>query len=228
MRLIIVVEGQTEEAFVRHVLKPHLEPLGVYASATIVGKMIARKRGHQERGGGDFRHWQSDITDLLANDKSAQLRVTTLFDLYGLPKDFPELAQHINAIDSNTSCDALTGVLAEVFNDHRFIPYLQRHEFEALVLASLDALSELLDAEDDLEGLKLLREDISGTPPEDVNEHRETAPSKRLMARIPGYSKTLHGPLVTGVTGIEVLCERCPRFGAWIKQLEALSSITTP
>lgn len=225
MRLIVVVEGQTEEAFVRHVLKPHLEPLGVYVSATIVGKMNAQKRGHQGRGGGHFRHWQKDIAHLLTSDKSPSLRVTTLFDLYGLPEDFPELDQHINAIDSNKSCDALTHALAAVFNDHRFIPYIQRHEFEALVLASLDALSELLDAEDDLLGLEALREDISGTPPEDVNEHRESAPSKRLKAHIPGYSKTVHGPLVTEVTGIEVLCERCPRFNAWIRQLEAL---TTP
>jgi len=195
MRLIIVVEGQTEEAFVRHVLKPHLEPLGVYVSATIVGKMVARRRAHKGRGGGHFRHWQRDIIGLLASDQSAALRVTSLFDLYGLPEDFPELDQHINAMNTNTSCDALTHALAAVFNDHRFIPYIQRHEFEALVLASLDALGELLDAEDDLQGLEALREDISGAPPEDVNEHRETAPSKRLKAHIPGYSKTVHGHL---------------------------------
>ena len=51
-RLIVVVEGQTEAAFVREVLAPHLNALGVYTSATIVGKMIAHKRGHRERGGG--------------------------------------------------------------------------------------------------------------------------------------------------------------------------------
>lgn len=52
-RLIVVVEGQTEEAFVREVLCPHLQALGLYdVSATIVGKMTAQKRGHHGRGGG--------------------------------------------------------------------------------------------------------------------------------------------------------------------------------
>jgi hypothetical protein len=50
MRMIVAVEGQTEEAFVKEVLKPHLDDRGVYTSATIVGKMIAQKRGHRGRG----------------------------------------------------------------------------------------------------------------------------------------------------------------------------------
>ncbi len=52
MRLIIVVEGQSEEGFVKEVLGPYLDARGVYTSASIVGKMIARKRGHRGRGGG--------------------------------------------------------------------------------------------------------------------------------------------------------------------------------
>ncbi|MEA1048300.1 hypothetical protein U5801_00485 [Lamprobacter modestohalophilus] len=54
-RLIVVVEGQTEEAFVNSVLKPHLDPLGVYTSATIVGKRLAQRRGTRVRGGGHYR-----------------------------------------------------------------------------------------------------------------------------------------------------------------------------
>ena len=91
IRLVVVVEGQTEEAFVRNVLKPHLDACGVYTSATIVGKVIAQKRGHNTRGGGRFVHWGQDIERILGGDRSENLRVTTLFDLYGLPDDFPGL-----------------------------------------------------------------------------------------------------------------------------------------
>jgi hypothetical protein len=66
--------------------------------------------------------------------------VTTLFDLYGLPKDFPGLDEHQADKDTNRRCDALQATLGQEFDDPRFIPYLQRHEFEALVLASLPSL----------------------------------------------------------------------------------------
>jgi len=147
--------------------------------------------------------------------------VTTLFDLYGLPDDFPGLGAHAQEPDTNRRCDALQTALGAAVNDQRFIPYLQRHEFEALVLASLPALGELLDAEDDLAGLAALRREVDALTPEDVNDGRNTAPSKRLLAHIPGYSKTLHGPLVTSATGLIALRRTCPRFNAWLDQLEA-------
>lgn len=223
-RLIIVVEGQTEEAFVTHVLAPHLNGLGVYASATIVGKIVALRRGHRHRGGGHFKHWKNDLDTILKHDRSDGLRVTTLFDLYGLPDDFPGLQDHESDRDTNRRCDALQHALGEVVNDRRFIPYLQRHEFEALVLASLDSLECLLDDETDLQQLSVLRSSIADVPVEDINDGPDTAPSKRLEATIPGYSKTVHGPLVTHDAGLTRLRQQCPRFDAWLTRLEALQS----
>lgn len=223
MRLIVVVEGQTEEAFVKEVLKPHLDDRGVYTSATIVGKMNAQRRGHRGRGGGHFRHWRKDILRILGGDRSDDLRVTTLFDLYGLPEDFPGLDEHKSDADTARRCSALEAALAAVFDDRRFIPYVQRHEFEALVLAALPSLRELLDAEDDLAGLTTLEAVVSDTAPEEINDGATTAPSKRLLAHVPGFSKTLHGPLATGDTGLAPLREQCPRFDAWVSTLETLS-----
>ena len=223
MRLIIVVEGQTEEAFVKEVLKPHLDDRGVYTSATVVGKMNAQKRGHRGRGGGHFRHWKKDILRILGGDRSDDLRVTTLFDLYGLPEDFPGLDEHGSDTDTARRCGSLEAALAAVFGDRRFIPYVQRHEYEALVLAALPSLRELLDAEDDLAGLSTLEAVVSATAPEDINDGATTAPSKRLLAHVPGFSKTLHGPLATGGTGLIKLREQCPRFDGWLGCLEALS-----
>lgn len=223
IRLIVVVEGQTEEAFVKDLLVPHLAHHGVYASATIVGKVVALSRGHTRRGGGYFKHWLADIRRILSEDKTADLRVTTLFDIYGLPDDFPGLALHGADPDTNRRCDELNRALANTVADHRLIPYLQRHEFESLVLASLPHLAQVLDAEDDLRGLEALRLDVANLAPEDVNDGADSAPSKRLLQRIPGYSKTLHGPLAAGGAGLDTLRGACPRFDAWIRQLEALN-----
>jgi hypothetical protein len=222
MRLIVVVEGQTEEDFVDKVLKPHLLDRNIHVSATIAGKLVAQDRGHRSRGGGHFKHWRADIARILAADRTNDLRVTTLFDLYGLPTDFPGLADYGTDTDTVRRCDSLEAALAAEFEDRRFIPYIQRHEFEALVLASLPSLAELLDAEDDLAGLKVLEAEVSTSAPEEVNDGVSTAPSKRLLANVPGYSKTVHGPLVTGDTGLARLCELCPRFGAWVRALESL------
>lgn len=222
IRLIIVVEGQTEEAFVKGLLEPHLEQHGIYTSATVVGKMLARRRGHQSRGGGHFRHWQRDIDRILGGDRSDDLRVSTLFDLYGLPDDFPALGEHRADADTARRCSALEAALGALFDDPRFIPYIQRHEFETLVLASLPSLRELLDAEDDLAGLAALEATVATTPPEEINDGATTAPSKRLLAGIPSFSKTLHGPLAASDTGLIKLREQCPRFGAWVSTLESL------
>ncbi len=228
MRLIVVVEGQTEEAFVKDVLGPHLDLLGVYTSATIVGKVIAQRRGHHHRGGGHFKHWLTDLKRILGRDRSPDLRVTTLFDLYGLPDDFPGLEKHGAEADTCRRCDGLQVALGELVGDRRFIPYLQRHEFEALVLAALPSLAELLDAEDDLSGLRALKTEIGVTPPEEVNDGLETAPSKRLQRHIPGYRKTLHGPDVTADAGLATLRHACTRFNAWVARLEGLAHEDAP
>jgi hypothetical protein len=222
--LVVVVEGQTEQAFVHALLRPHLAELGVFASATIVGKLVAARRGHSTRGGGAFRHWLADIRRILGETRRPELRVTTMFDLYGLPDDFPGLADAAGGAPAAARCVALEARLAEVVGDPRFVPYLQVHEFEALVLAALPSLRRLLDAREDLDGCDALAREIGDLDPEVINDGAETAPSKRLRRSIPSYSKALHGPLATEDLGVPALRRRCPRFGAWLARLEGLGA----
>lgn len=72
----------------------------------------------------------------------------------------------------------------------------------------------------------MLEREVRGLPPEDVNDGRQTAPSKRLLRHIPSYDKTLCGPLVTSETGIAALRRVCPRFDAWVGALETLGDIS--
>jgi Domain of unknown function (DUF4276) len=224
-RLIVVVEGQTEEAFINLVLKPHLENRQVWAWATIVGTARAKKRGRGGVGGGHYARWEADLRKHLRSN-AADLAVTTLFDLYGLPRDFPDFNKNSAISDNRERCEAFEKSLGVAIDDRRLIPYIQRHEFEALVLASLSSLRGLLDAEDQLNGLDILERELTGTDPEDINDGPATAPSKRLAAHIPGYNKVVHGPSALSDTGLASLRGRCPRFSAWIESLETLGGDT--
>ncbi len=225
IRLYVVVEGQTEEQFVKMVLGPHLAHHGVFAFASIVGTPKKRGNAPLHKGGGDWNRWERDIRRVLGEQHRADARVTTLFDLYELPKGFPGLAEGAAWADTAARCDGLQRALGEHFAAHRhFIPYLQRHEFEALVLAALPSLRELLDAEDDIAGLAKLESTIAGHSPEEVNDAPETAPSKRLLNHVPSYRKLLHGPMAIELAGLAAIRLQCPRFDAWVARLEDLNS----
>lgn len=221
MRLLVLVEGPTELDFVNNLLAPHLCEFSVFVSTAVVTTRRDRN-GQKYRGGGHWRHWRADLLRHTGENPGKDVRFTTLFDLYGLPDDFPQLEQHEADNDTNRRARALERAMRDVVDDWRLIPYLQRHEMEALVLASLDALSELLDAVDRpaVDRLRAAVQRVGG--PEDVNDGQETAPSKRLQREIPSYGKTSHGPLAMETTGLAVIRGKCPRFDAWLTTLESL------
>lgn len=210
-RLYIFCEGQTEEAFIKEVVAPHLIAHGIYSTIPILS-------------GGFWKTWARLMWSLLREHKGPEVRFTTLFDLYGLPRGFPEIAE-LMKIDTRARAEAVERTLATTFADDRLIPYVQLHEFEALVLAGLDDAGWIFDAPGDAKGLAALRADIEGLAPEEINDGATTAPSKRLEARIPGYDKILHGQMVTSHAGLATLRDRCPRFAAWLTRLESLTKV---
>jgi hypothetical protein len=117
----------------------------------------------------------------------------------------------------------------EDVGDDRFIPYLQLHEFEALVLADL-----MLLAEQHPHRQRAIRElaerlDREFESPEHVN--RLTPPSYRILAAVPEYQKSSDGILTTARIGLPKLRQRCRHFGEWIDRLERVGqsdSQTTP
>lgn len=106
---------------------------------------------------------------------------------------------------------------ARIFDN--LIPYIQLHEFEALVFSSLNGFEEVFErSEMDYKGLK---EVISGYPnPEEIDNSPDTAPAARLKALIPGYNKVLNGVSIIKGTGIGTVLERCPHFRAWVEKLK--------
>jgi hypothetical protein len=211
IRLYIIVEGRTEEIIANRMLVPHLSARGVYPSV------------HSEGGGSTWARWRKHIARWMRHDRKPEARFTTMFDLYALPEDFPGNAAHTTVSDTTHRVELLEQAMLDDLGDRRMVPYLQRHEVEALVLAGLDRLATLLPEQK--QGIEQLREAISSISPEDVNDGTTTAPSKRLSRYVPGYDKTLHGPIVAEDVGLPGLRAKCLRFNQWIEKLEALAKV---
>jgi hypothetical protein len=225
VRVNVVVEGQTEEAFVKDVLAPHFARLNVFLSPIVV----PNKRGataRANRGGlARFGTALDFIQRTLKSDSAAFC--TTLFDYYGLPSDFPGLRDAPPPARLNDRVEFLEDALdAATGRTRRLIPHLQVHEFEALLLTDLEVVEKIASPVGRVSSQprdELRAAVAAAASPEAINEGPTTAPSKRLLAAYPGYDKVLFGPLIAHDIGLERLREACPRFGAWIGKLEALA-----
>jgi hypothetical protein len=91
------------------------------------------------------------------------------------------------------------------------------HEFEALLFTDHEVTAATIPAPEKAAELLSIS---GGLAPEDINENRETAPSKRLKNVFPGFRKTLHGPTATKRIGLTAIRARCPHFDSWITRLE--------
>jgi hypothetical protein len=220
--LFVFVEGQTEEQFIKHTLAPHLAGKGVFSKARALPTSRNSSTGQVlNRGGGYFKTWERELS-LHLRDSRPDLRFTTLFDLYGLPQDFPRLADLLRIADTTKRAEAVEKVFAEQFGDSRFRPYFQRHEFEAFLFADLAELRRFLDDAKDLAGLEELARNVASVSPEDIDDGSSTAPSKRLERAIRSYDKVVHGPLAVESMGLATIRSRCRRFDAWVSSLELL------
>jgi len=61
--------------------------------------------------------------------------------------------------------------------------------------------------------------------PEDINDDSLTAPSKRIRAAFPQYSKVLHGTVAAQAIGVATMRQECPHFREWLDHLAALQPL---
>ena len=91
------------------------------------------------------------------------------------------------------------------------IPYIQVHEFEALLFSDLNAFEKATGHAGAASELEV------GVPPEEVNGIRP--PSKRILASYRDYDKVNDGALAAEAIGIPAMRSACPRFDAWLANL---------
>ena len=146
----------------------------------------------------------------------------TLFDLYALPTDFPGKAAPAYPAHASGSAKAryLETQLRQDIAEPNFLPNLLVHEYEALLLTQ-PAQFEQWTSNAKVPATLAQAVAQAGSP-EDVNDSPHTAPSKRILAVMPEYQKTFHGPLIACDIGLDALRQACPHFHAWLLAVEAL------
>ncbi len=220
-RVLALVEGQTEVKFVKDVLAPALERNGVNLAATMIGKPGRR---------GGVLKWPTTRKELAGRLKEDPGRFcTTMFDYYGLPDDWPSLAEAksqspgegVELIEQSIR-EEIASLIGDALDPGRFIPYIQLHEFEAILFSDTSILAKTVQRPD-LQG-EFARILGQCGAPEEINDGRTTAPSKRIIALVSSYQKTLHGIIAAKQIGLDKIRGACPHFDQWLRRLEQLGS----
>ena len=211
--IYIIVEGQTEEQFVNELIQPYFYNKHDFPS------VIPRLLGVSGHKGGavNFGRYRLDVELLLKQEKSTI--VTSLIDFYKLGTDFPKYkeAKKHNQVESQVAL--LENACTEAICNNRFVPYIQLHEFEALLFSAKRGFEWFgsLSAKQ----LAAIEKIITQFPnPELINDSYQTAPAKRLEKIMPSYDKVLQGNIIALENGFQVILNQCPRFSAWIAKLE--------
>lgn len=211
IRVAISVEGQTEEEFVNQVLANHLRRSRVEPTPILLG----RARGRFGGGNVSVERLVSEIVYLLGSFDA----VTSFVDFYGFhrkeDKTVDELEKQVLR-EINTK-------IARKWDETRVYPYVQQYEFEGLLFSDVDAFAKLIDvSHKSIQALQNIRSQFQ--TPEDINDNRDTAPSKRIKKIVPRYKKKVDGPLLAMEMGLDKIRTECPRFNGWVTSLESLGS----
>ena len=229
IRLHVLVEGQTEEGFVNRILGPDLAASGVFADAHRI--TTGRRHGEIHRGGFvQYDHLARDLSLWMKQDQNKDSWFTTMVDLYRLPLDFPGLAglsRHLPAAGRIRRLEAaLADDVALRLNSlpvcGRFIPYIQLHEFEALLFSAPSAFVEAFPGDEALvKNVAAIRSQFA--TPEDIDEGPTTAPSRRILSLVHNYQKPVAGLLIAERIGLATMRSACPHFDEWLTRLSALA-----
>lgn len=225
-RLLVHVEGETEESFVNEILAPHLSEHGY---TRVAARLFGNARQRDRRGG--VKPWHTvreDIVRHLAEDRHCI--ATLMVDYYGMPRTgarvWPgrDAAAGLAHSFKAPSVEALlltdvAQTMGAAFDQRRFVPFVLMHEFEALLFSDCTSFAAGVGRSELAKEMQSIRDQFSS--PEEINDSPITAPSKRVEALIRGYQKPLQGTLAALEIGLPRMRAECPHFANWLARLEA-------
>jgi hypothetical protein len=225
MNLFIYVEGQEEELFVNRVLRGHLNSFGVVVQKPILAATSFRIGDDDIAdvtvgGVTNYDAIRQDILNQLATGEiGADSILTTFIDMYALPQSFPGYQDaKLNGLNGGGKASHIEQAWRNDIGASNFFPYIQVHEFEALVLTRPSVLQTYYPEHN--AGIEQLRtECASFSTPEHINEDKAKSPSHRILARVPNYQK-IDGFRHLQDIGLPELKAHCPRFREWIERCE--------
>jgi hypothetical protein len=219
-KVLVSVEGATEERFVTEVLQSHFAPDKVWLQPVQIKTRQNPDRSDNRGGYVPYARVRRQLQNLLG-DTSA-IAVTTMYDFYALPSDYPgvDTCPYSGPLDRVRHIER---AWKQELKHRRFYPYLQLHEFEAFIFVDVEiAHRQLGGSEEQLRQLCAVRAQFK--TPEDINDDPHTAPSQRLHAIYDTYQKVLDGTIITAQIGLARLRADCPHFDTWVTWLESLQS----
>lgn len=216
-KVLLLVEGQTEETFVKKVLNTHLQHSMIYVEPKIIYTKKV-KRGNEFKGGvPEYSKVRKQLLRLLG-DTSAHC-VSTMIDYYALPQTFPG-KQNIKGYTSLEKVEYLENEFNNDINHRNFLPYYSLHEFEALLFSHPSTIASTMLSHASEVTLQSIRNSFS--TPEDINDNPLTCPSARLRHIFSNYSKPLFGSIISSRIGLDMIRTECPHFNSWIEAIEKL------
>jgi uncharacterized protein DUF4276 len=215
----VIVEGQTEKTFVKYVLAPEMAYNGIFLHPKVIGKP-----GHK---GGNVRFERAKVDIGIFLKERSDTYISTMFDYFRLESSWPG---NINIPGSATAIEKVEAIEAatlerikELFPNHnvdrRFIPYIEMHEFEALLFSDVSILANKINVDESK--IKGILDEFQ--EPEEINDGPDTAPSKRLISLYSGYRKVAMGKTISEAIGIQQIRDKCSHFNEWLTKLEHLS-----
>jgi hypothetical protein len=205
IRLHFLVEGPSEQRFVDQLIAAHLEPFEVFSTTSRLDGVTT------------FEKLSRELRRFFL-DRSSSARFTTMFDYYKLPRHFPGDSDDLPR-DPVERVAALEMSFAASMDEWRLVPYIQVHEFEALLFTDISSLSSYhSEHRTAIRELELVRPRFP--TPEHIDQKQP--PSKRILEKVPGYDKPTAGAGTAIEIGLAKLRSECLHFNDWIGRLEVL------
>ncbi len=220
--VVVFAEGPTEEQFVKRMIAPALRHMQVFVKAQTL-------RISLDASGGAVTFERLAFNARNTLRQKPEIVLTTFVDLYGLDTSFPGFQESKAMHNLDSRLAHLQAALHEAIvtrvgcRPERFIPYIQPHEFEALLFSDTAALTQTEPSwVASAPRLAAIRAQFA--TPEHINDSYETKPSRRLDALdSPTYRKVRHGPLAAERITLPIMERECHHFHGWMERLRALA-----
>ncbi|MGL4767828.1 MAG: DUF4276 family protein [Formosimonas sp.] len=222
IEVYVIVEGHTEERFVKDLIAPAFRHLSVFLKPLLMNTSSSQKGGAVT-----LDRLKYHLHRLMKQHPHAYF--TTFLDLYALDTDFPKFRESLS-LDIFQRVQALQTALDDLITTaftcrpERFFSHIQPYEFEGLLFSDVSSLVCTEEAWQKQE-VALLDVRNSVATPEHINDGFETKPSKRLekILQNPKYHKTRHGPLIARNITLSKIEQECSHFRSWMNRLRDLS-----
>lgn len=217
-RIHCIVEGQTELTVFTNILAPYIFfKTGSYISFSTL-----------KCTGGGITNYSKLFIELRNHLRDKEKILTTFFDYYGILEShhFPNYQEAKQKQSDPTKGVQLLeqGMIEDLkskgIETKNFVPYIQLHEFEALLFSSAEGFS-LFNNSSIVEEIRNITAHYQN--PESINDSPLTAPSKRIIAIFEKqgmkYEKIIDGNNIATKIGINTFMKCCPRFREWVQLL---------